>query len=68
MPQYRTYKTEANARRRRDILRAQASNREHTKLNIYCVIPAPDRSFRYCVALMWPNNCSLAGQVRAYCE
>ena len=68
MSQYRTYATEANAHRRRDILLKQASNREHTKLNIYCVIPAPDRSFRYAVALMWPNNGPLAGQVRAYCE
>ena len=68
MPQYRTYKTEANARKRRDILRKQAASREYTKHNIYCVIPAPDRSFRYCVALMWPNDSTLAGQVRAYCE
>ena len=62
-PQYRTYKHEWTARKRRDALKAM----DRTKLNIYCVVPAPDRSFRYCVALMWPNDGPLAGQVRAYC-
>jgi hypothetical protein len=64
MTQYRTYKTEWGARKRMKECKAM----DPVKTNIYCVVPAPDQSFRYCVALMWPADSMLAGQVRAVCR
>lgn len=69
MQTYRRYKLERNARRR-----AAQLQDEHPLTNrfidpgdprsfYYAVVPAPDRSFRWAVAVMRPD-----GSIRAYCS